>query len=322
MEKSQKRLLVIDANAVVHRAYHALPKLTTKKGEPVNAIYGFLLFLMKAVKDFQPDFIVAAFDFPAKNFRHEKYKEYKANREKAPDDLYEQIPKVKDLLSDFGIMVLEKEGFEADDIIGTVSSAAQKDGGIETIIASGDADVLQLVGSGVKAYILRKGIKDSVLYDEEKVEEKYGGLAPEKLVYYKSLRGDPSDNIPGVFGIGEKTAIELIKKFGSTENLYKEIEGGADVKESVREKLLKNKKNALVSEELAKIDKEVPIKFNLADSKWGNYDKQKVMEDFENYEFKTLTGRLGEINMGENEGKETKKKNNSRKAGENNLSLF
>lgn len=322
MEKTKKRLIIIDANAVIHRAYHALPKLTTKNGETVNAIYGFLLFLMKAAKDFQPDFIVAAFDFPAKNFRHEKYKEYKANREKAPDDLYEQIPKVKDLLSDFGIMVLEKEGFEADDIIGTVSSVAQEDGGIETIIASGDADVLQLVGGNVKAYILRKGIKDSVLYDEKKVEEKYGGLSPEKLVYYKSLRGDPSDNIPGVFGIGEKTAIELIKKFGTTENLYKKIEGSADVKESVREKLLKNKKNALVSEELAKINKEVPIKFNLADSKWGNYDKQKVIKDLTNYEFKTLINRLEEINIGENEDKKIKRKNESQKTEGSNLSLF
>ncbi len=297
MEK--KRLIIIDSNAVIHRAFHALPPLTTKKGELVNAIYGFLLVFFKAIKEFQPDFIVAAFDFPAPTFRHEKYKLYKATRKKAPEELYEQIPKVKEVLKSFNIQIFEKQGFEADDLIGTISKAAPKKQilpEIETIILTGDLDALQLVDKNTKVYALRKGLKDTVLYDKEKVKEKYDGLIPEELIDYKALRGDPSDDIPGVLGIGQKTATFLIKEFGTLENLYKELEQNSEkakkLKEFLRKKLCHYKNQAFVSRMLAEINQNVPIEFDLERCRWGDYNKDRVIQLFKNYEFKTLIDRL------------------------------
>lgn len=297
MEK--KRLIIIDSNAVIHRAFHALPPLTTKKGELVNAIYGFLLVFFKAIKEFQPDFIVAAFDFPAPTFRHEKYKLYKATRKKAPEELYEQIPKVKEVLKSFNIQIFEKQGFEADDLIGTISKAAPKKQilpEIETIILTGDLDALQLVDKNTKVYALRKGLKDTVLYDKEKVKEKYDGLFPEELIDYKALRGDPSDNIPGVSGVGEKTAISLIKEFRTLENLYKELKENSkkagEIKESLRKKLCDYKEQAFISKMLVEINQNVPIEFDLERCRFGEYNKDRVIQLFKNYEFKTLIDRL------------------------------
>jgi DNA polymerase I len=285
-----KRLIIIDGNAIVHRAYHALPKLTTKKGELVNAIYGFLLFFVKAINEFKPDYIIAAFDYPAPTFRKEKYKEYKANREKAPDELYLQIPKIKNLLEKFGIKVLEKKGFEADDIIGTVAKGVLKEKDIETIILTGDMDALQLVGDRIKVYALKRGIKDAILFGEKEVIEKYDGLLPNQLVDYKALRGDPSDNIPGVFGIGEKTATELIKKFNSVDELYGKLDGIA-IKDSLKEKLVKNKEKAFLSKMLARILLDVPMEFSLTECEWKGYNEVGFRE-LEDYGFKTLIQRI------------------------------
>lgn len=323
MPEDKKRLIVIDGNAVIHRAFHALPPLTTKKGELVNAVYGFLLVFFKALKEFQPDFIAATFDFPAPTFRHQKYKLYKATREKAPAELYDQIPKVKNILENFNVQIFEKQGFEADDLIGTISKKTPKKftpyqnevfgagqilPEIETIILTGDLDALQLIDKNTKVYTLRKGVKDTVLYDREKVKEKYGGLIPEQLVDFKALRGDPSDNIPGVFGVGEKTAIALIKEFDSLENLYKELEKNTqkakNLKESLRKKLLDYKDQAFVSKMLAEIDKNVPLDFELEKCRWGKYDKAKVAQVFNDYEFQSLINRLPE------EKKEEASKNN------------
>lgn len=287
MEKkgNKKRLIVIDGNAVVHRAFHALPPLKTKKGELVNAIYGFLLVFFKAIKEFKPDFVVATFDFPAPTFRHKKYKLYKATREKAPDELYKQIPKVKEILKTFNVKIFEKQGFEADDLIGTIS----KQSTAETIILTGDLDALQLVDKNTKVYALRKGVKDTVLYDKEKVKEKYDNLAPEQLVDFKALRGDPSDNIPGVNGIGEKTSISLIKKFKSLDNIYNNLK---DIDESLRKKLIDYKEQAYVSKMLAKIKQDVGIDFDLKKCLWPDYNKDKVIQLFKKYEFKTLENVL------------------------------
>lgn len=300
---NKKRLIVIDGNAIVHRAFHALPPLKTKKGELVNAIYGFLLAFFRAIKEFEPDYVVATFDFPAPTFRHKKYKLYKATREKAPDELYEQIPKIKEVLENFNIQVLEKQGFEADDLIGTIADLAprkQIHPEIETIILTGDLDALQLVNKNTKVYALRKGVKDTVLYDKEKVKEKYDGLIPEQLVDFKALRGDPSDNIPGVTGVGEKTAIALIKEFKSLDNLYQELRDNTkkarEIKDSLRKKLLDYKEQAFVSKMLAQIKKDVTIDFDLEKNLWGSYNKDKVIKIFENYEFKTLIARLEEEN--------------------------
>ena len=188
-----KRLIIIDSNSIIHRAYHALPRLTTKKGELVNAVYGFLLVFFKAIREFQPDYIAACFDFPGPTFRHKKFKEYKAKRPPTPKDLVSQIPKVKEILDAFSVLIFEKEGFEADDIIGTISclvSRKQVLPEIETIILSGDLDILQLVDSKTKVYTLRKGVKDVVLYDENLVKEKFQGLTPEQILDFKALRGD------------------------------------------------------------------------------------------------------------------------------------
>ena len=226
MEENKKKIIVFDSNAVIHRAYHALPRLTAKDGRLVNAVYGFFSVFLKAVSDFSPSFIAAVFDLPAPTFRHKKYKEYKAKRPKAPDDLYSQIPIIKEVLAGFNVKIFEKSGFEADDVIGTIVTTVAKEklSTASAIIISGDLDSLQLVNKNTGVYFLRRGVKDTVLYDEKMVAERLGGLTPGQITDYKSLRGDPSDNIPGVKDIGEKTAIKLILDFGSLENIYQELE--------------------------------------------------------------------------------------------------
>ena len=290
----KKRLIIIDSNSIIHRAYHALPPLTTKKGQLVNAVYGFLLVFFKAIREFQPDFIAATFDFPAPTFRHKKYKEYKITRPPAPEELYQQIPKVKEVLEAFNVPIFEKEGFEADDLIGTIAKLAPKKQvlpEIETIILSGDLDTLQLVNPQTKVYILRKGVKDIVLYDKTEVEKKYE-LLPSQLLDFKALRGDPSDNIPGITGIGKKTARDLLLKFGNLENLYKELEELSDkakkLKPKLRETLLKYKEQAFFSKELAEIKTNVPIDFNLKKCQWREYDKEKITKILSSLEFYSL----------------------------------
>ena len=297
----KKRLIVIDSNSVIHRAYHALPPLATKKGELVNAVYGFLLVFLKAVREFQPDFIAACFDTPKPTFRHQKFKDYKAKRPAAPEELYFQIPKVKEILSTFNVPIFEKEGFEADDIIGTISKKFPKKQIFpkgEIIILSGDLDTLQLVDKYTKVYLLRKGVKDTVLYDEKLVEKKYQGLKPDQLVDFKALRGDPSDNIPGVTGIGEKTAIELLKEFNSLENLYKDIGENSEKSKKLRPKLkeilLKYKDQAFLSKVLAQVEKNVPIDFDLKKCQWKEYNREKAIQILKELEFYSLIARLPE----------------------------
>ena len=303
MAKEKKRLIIIDGNALVHRAYHALPPLTTKKGEIVNAVYGFLLVFLKAIKELRPDFIAATFDLRAPTFRHEKFKDYKATRKKAPDELYNQLPKVKEILSNFNVPIFEKEGFEADDVIGTIANLAQQKPAsqeIETIILSGDLDTLQLINKNTRVYTFKKGLKDTILYDEKAVREKYAGLVPEQMSDFKALKGDPSDNIPGIPGIGEKTAIGLIKEFKNLENLYKEIE---NIKVLPKEKigilnprlliLLKDYKDqAFFNKTLTDINKDVPIDFSIEACNWNGYDQEKVVQNLKELEFYSLIDRL------------------------------
>lgn len=300
MEK--KHLIIIDSNSVIHRAYHALPPLTTKKGELINAIYGYLLVFLKIIKDFNPNYLVATFDLPGPTFRHEKFKEYKATRPKTAEGISEQIPKIKEILKKMNVSIFEKQGFEADDIIGTIAKQTanfSKEEKIETIIISGDLDILQLVNDKTKVFHLRKGVKDTVLYDENLVKEKYQGLTPQQLIDFKSLRGDPSDNIPGIRGIGEKIAKSLILKFNSLKNLYKEIEENSEkaktIKLKLKDLLVKNKDQAFLSKELVLIEKNVPIDFNLNNCQWKKLDKEKTKEIFEKFEFYSLIKRLSEI---------------------------
>jgi DNA polymerase-1 len=299
MTNDKKILIILDSNSIIHRAYHALPPLTTKKGELINAVYGFLLVFLKAIKDFQPDYIAACFDFPAPTFRHKKYKEYKAKRPPAPEELYQQIPKVKKILENFNVPIFEKEGFEADDIIGTIAHLAPKRQvlpKVETIILSGDLDTLQLINPKTKVYSLRKGVKDIILYDQDLVKEKYGGLEISQFLDFKALKGDPSDNIPGVTGIGEKTAINLLLKFGSLENIYKELEENSEkakkLKPKLKETLLKYKEQAFLSKDLAQIRKDAPIDFNLKKCLWGKYSKEKITQILKKLEFFSLIEKL------------------------------
>jgi len=286
-----KKLVLIDANALIHRSFHALPPLTTRKGQLVNAVYGFTAVLLKVIKELKPDYIVTAFDLPKPTFRHLEYEEYKATRPKTPEELVQQFPLVKKVVKTFDIPIFEKEGFEADDIIGTIAKKTGKD--IEDIIVTGDLDTLQLVDKNTKVYTLKKGITDTVIYDEGAVRKRYG-LEPEQLLDFKGLKGDPSDNIPGVPGVGEKTAIDLLKKYGTIENLYKKLEKGEarDIPESLKNKLLENKEQAIFSKKLATIRQDVPLKFNLGDCRLESYNHQKVVKLLQELDFKSLINRL------------------------------
>jgi len=292
-----KKLILIDSHALIHRAYHALPPLTTKSGELVNAVYGFTSILIKTISNFKPDYIVAAFDAPGATFRHKEYKEYKATRVKAPDDLYAQIPRVKEILTVFKIPIFEQSGYEADDIIGTVAKKIQsKDGkNVQILILTGDMDNLQLISKNVSVlYAPPSAAKEQIIYDAKKVAERFEGLSPEQMVDFKGLKGDPSDNIPGVRGIGEKTAIILLNRFKTIEKLYEAIEKNkaAGIRGSVLEKLKLGKNAAFFSKKLATIKQNVPIKFNLKESEFGKFDKNKIIEIFQNLGFVSLINRL------------------------------
>lgn len=289
--------VVIDGNSVIHRAFHALPPLKNKKGEVVNAVYGFLLVLLKIIKEFNPQYLGVCFDLAEPTFRKKAYTEYKAKRKKAPQELYDQIPMIKDFLKLFNISICEKSGFEGDDIIGTlVNSSFDTD----NVVISGDLDTLQLVNKKTKVYFLSRGVKEGFFYDEEMVKKRYDGLDKEQLIDYKALRGDVSDNIPGVKGIGEKTAIELIKKFKTIENVYENI-NNSEITENIRKKLIENKENAFLSKKLSEIKKDVPLNYCLKDYKWDNCDKEKISNLMEEYGFKSLIKRIPENkDLGEN----------------------
>jgi DNA polymerase-1 len=224
-QKQKEKLVLLDAHAIIHRAYHALPDFATSKGEPTGALYGLVAMILKIASDLKPDYLVACYDLPKPTYRHEVYEGYKAGRAKTDDDLVLQLEKSKQICEALNIPIYSKEGFEADDMLGTIVEKMRSDG-VEIIIASGDMDTLQLVDdakknkSSVKVYTLKKGIKDTILYDEKAVEERYG-FEPELLADFKGLRGDPSDNIIGIKGVGEKSAVDLIKNFGGIDEIYK-----------------------------------------------------------------------------------------------------
>lgn len=275
------------------------PTLTTKSGEPVNAVYGFALILLKVFKDLKPDYIAATFDMGKPTFRHKEFKEYKAQREKPDDSLIAQIPRVKEVVRSFNIPIYEKEGFEADDVIGTIT--CKLDGkNIETVVVTGDQDTMQLVNDHTKIYMPKKGMSETILYDDKAVVERYG-LKPSQLIDYKALRGDPSDNIPGVKGIGEKTASELLQKFTTLEALYDAIENNSpktkDMKPAVLEKLKTLKADAFLSKKLATIQCDVPLPFVLKDAEAHAYDKQSVVKLFHELEFKSLLAKLPPSNL-------------------------
>jgi DNA polymerase I len=301
-EKSEgkpKRLILLDSHAILHRAYHALPDFATSKGEPTGALYGLSTMLIKIIEDLKPDYIVACYDLKGPTYRHEIYKEYKAGRQKTDDDLIMQIHKSQDVFKALNIPIYSKEGFEADDIIGTIVEQTKKSG-LEVIIASGDMDTMQLIsGADVKVYTLKKGIKDTIMYDEEAVKERFG-FGPELIPDYKGLRGDPSDNIPGIKGIGEKSGTALITAFGTIENMYKELEAGhearfteAGMTPRLIQLLKDNKEEAEFSKMLATIRRDAPISFVLPERSFKeDLDIKKAGAFWTELEFRTLLPRL------------------------------
>jgi len=295
MTKEAKKLVLIDGNALIHRAYHALPPLMTKKGELVNAVYGFSSVLFKVIKDLKPDYILATFDLKGPTFRHKEYKEYKATRVKAPDELYAQIGRVKEMVRAMNIPIYEKEGFEADDVIGTMVRQSEENNeqkGVENIIVTGDLDTLQLVSEKTKVYALRKGISDTVLYDEDAVKERYG-LFANQMIDYKGLRGDQSDNIPGVKGIGEKTAVTLLQKYQTLENIYAHL---VEIKGAVKDKLERDKMLAFMSKKLATIVKNVPLELDFTQAVTREFDRQKLIALFQELNFFSLIKRIPDVN--------------------------
>jgi len=286
-----KTLILIDGNGLIHRSYYALPRLTTKKGELVNVVYGFTSILFKVIKDLEPDYLTVAFDLAGPTFREKKYKKYKAKRVKAPQEMYDQISWVKKVLRVFDIPIYEKKGFEADDVIGTiVSKLKSRKPRVKTIIITGDLDMLQLIGKQTKVQFIRRGITDTIIYDQQAVNNRYG-LSPKQITDLKGLKGDPSDNIPGVPGIGEKTAIDLIKEFGTLKKLYQTIQKNS-LNPKLKARLLEYKEQAFLSQDLATIKNDVPVDFDLAKCRWGKYNQKKITKLLKRLNFYTLIKRL------------------------------
>ncbi len=298
-KEKKERLVLLDAHAILHRAFHALPDFASPKGEPTGALYGLVAMLLKLVGDLNPTHIIACFDLPEPTYRHDAFEGYKAKRIKTDDALVAQIERSRDVFQAFGIPIIEHKGFEADDMLGTLAEQAKKRKDLEVVIASGDMDTLQLIdGKKVTVYTLRKGIKDTVLYDEKAVKERYG-FGPELIPDYKGLRGDPSDNIPGIVGIGEKTATELIMGFGSIEKMYRTLKKSEEpflklgIKPRIVELLKTNEEEALFSKMLATIRCDAPVVLTLPKESWRErLDAQAVLALFGELGFRTLGDRV------------------------------
>ncbi len=290
MAKEQK-LVIIDTYSLLHRAWHAIPPLTTKDGTVVNAAYGFTSILLKLIKDLKPDYLLAAFDLAAPTFRHIEFTEYKAQREKQPDALYTQVALIEEILDAFQIPRLSQEGFEADDIIGSVvRKSEKKHPELKNIIVTGDLDSLQLVTERTNVYTMKRGISDTMIYDITAVKERYG-LEPRQLIEMKAIMGDTSDNIPGVKGIGEKGAQNLIQEYKSLDGVYKHIDDGK-IKERLRQLLLDQKEQALQSRMLVTIITDVPVNIDLAQAAIHEFDRQQVYNIFRKLEFHSLIDKI------------------------------
>lgn len=280
------KLALIDANGLIHRAFHALPPMNTKDGTPTNAVYGFTTMLLKMFSTLKPTHVVAAFDVKGPTFRKEKFAAYKAHRKPLDPNLVPQFDLVRDVVRAFGIPIIEQQGFEADDVIGTL--VEQIDGDVQKVIVTGDQDTLQLIDDHTFVFTLKRGVTDTILYDAGQVRQQYG-FGPEYMIDYKGLRGDPSDNIPGVKGVGEKTAKDAIMQFGSIERIYSHLE---ELPPRAQRLLEGKKEEALFSRELATIRRDVPVKFTLEDARLEGYDTQKVRDVFTRFQFRSLLTRL------------------------------
>jgi DNA polymerase-1 len=284
------KLVLIDGNAILHRAYHAMPPLTTKRGEPIGAVHGFVSMLLRIIQDLKPTHIAVCFDRKEPTFRHEEFKEYQAHRPEMDKDLELQFDKAKDVISAFGIPIYDKARFEADDVIGTLAKQAEKDIE-EVVIVTGDKDILQLVSGKTKVYFPVRGLSEAKLMGEKEVVEKMG-VEPSQIDDYKALAGDPSDNYPGVPGIGPKTATKLLAEYKTVKDIYKNLKS---IPSQTAKKLKEGEESAKVSQRLAEIVTSVPIKLDLKDADDWGVDRKEVLDLFAKFGFKTLTKRVKNV---------------------------
>jgi len=288
---SQKRFVILDANSIMHRSFHALPPLKTKDGELVNAVYGFSSILMTILQQEKPHYIATAFDTAAPTFRHEVYKEYKAGRVKAPDEFYSQIPRIKEIVQAMNIPLLEQDGVEADDIIGTIVTVNEREHPeLHNKIVTSDMDAMQLVSDKTCVSSLHKGYKATECFYREDVFKKYG-IYPNQVIDYKAIQGDNSDNIPGVKGIGKVGAIQLLSEFGDLDNIYQNLE---KIKGKKQDLLREQKEQAYFSQQLATIKCDVDIDYQLEDCEAHDFDLEKVTQLFESMQFFSLIRRIRE----------------------------
>ncbi len=284
--------MLLDGYGLVYRGYFALPPLTTSKGELVNGVFGFASIVLRGIQDLQPDYLAVSFDLPGPTFRHEQYADYKATRVKMPDDLRDQFPKVREVVKALRIPVYEMAGFEADDVIGTITRQLDDRDDLETTIVTVDLDMLQLVTPRVRLMTTRSGVENTVMYDVARIDERFG-LRPDQMIDYKALKGDPTDNIPGVPGVGEKTAAKLIREFGTLDAMYERLDDVTP--EKLRDKLREHHDQVLMGRELSTIVRDLPVEIDLEAARLGDYDRDTVVRLFREYEFRTLIERLPPI---------------------------
>jgi len=284
----KKRLVLLDGHALACRAFHALPAtLTSPSGELTNAVYGFTAMLLKALQDVHPDYVAVAFDV-GRTFRHDQFPDYKAHRAATPEELHTQMARIREIVSAFNIPVFTQEGYEADDVLGTLAHQAAEQG-VETIIVTGDSDIFQLIEPDVKVMITGRRYSDTTVYDDEKIAERYG-LRPEQLIDFKALVGDTSDNIPGVRGVGAKTAARLLQQFGTLQAIYDHLDEIPSA--SVRKNLAAGRGDAFLSRDLVTIRRDLTLHLDLDACKTRDFDRTRVLKLFRELGFRSLVDRL------------------------------
>src|SRR5512132_3275425 len=271
----RERLILIDTHSLVYRGFFAIPPLTTTKGELSNATFGFASIFLKAIEELKPQHIAAALDLPQKTFRHDRDETYKATRKPMPDELRPQFERVKELLEKFGVPMYSLPGYEADDVIGALSRQADA-AGFEAIIVSGDLDPLQLVTPNIKLFTTRMGFQNTVIYDEAKIDERYG-LKPSQMIDFKALKGDTTDNIPGVPGVGEKTAAKLVAEHGTLEGVYEDL---SKYTPKLRESLAAHSDQVFKSRMMATIVTDLPVTLDTERTRWRGYDRAAILDLF------------------------------------------
>jgi DNA polymerase-1 len=289
--EAKKRFVVIDGNHLIHRAFYAIQShLKTSKGEPMNAVFGFASMLINIIEVEKPDYLAMTFDEHAPTFRHDLHEEYKAKRQKAPDELYAQIPRIRQMVEAFSLPIYSKQGFEADDMMGTLAKEAEEKG-MEVYLVTGDMDAMQLITPNIRVACPNKGHREPIIYDRQRVFDKYG-IEPEQVVDYKALMGDTSDNIKGVEGIGPKGALKLLQKYKTLDGIYEHLD---EITGVIHDKLEKGKEDAYFSQKMARIVTDVPNGFTTEATELLNLDYLGLDRFFEEMEMRSLRVRLKKI---------------------------